>query len=184
MKNLLAVVALGACGGSTATPDAFATSPDAPAGSTSITGMVGSTAFTNAMSVYWIGSPDSPGTDTVIYLFDHLVGCDQIVNTGWDTGLVTGTQILELKTVGKTPGSYPETTAGTHVPAPGESASSYTVAAAGAMDMIASGGTVTLTSLGTPGVGNFAVGMFHVTFASGALDGSFAAPFCLKGREP
>lgn len=185
MKRILTLIALGACGGaSTAAPDAPATSPDAPPGSTSITGMVGGTSFTNAMSVYWIGSPDSPSTDTVIYLFDHTVGCDQIVNAGWDTGLVTGTQILELKVVGKTPSSYPETTVATHVPAPGESASSYTVAAAGAMDMIASGGSVTLTSLGTPAASNFAVGTFHVTFGSGTLDGTYAAPFCLKGREP
>jgi hypothetical protein len=185
MKHLLTLVALGACGGgSPATPDASTTSPDAPTGSTSIMGMVGSTTFTVAMSVYWIGTPDSPSTDTVIYLFDHPVGCAQIVNAGWDTGLVTGTQILELKMVGMAQRSYPETTAATHVPAPGESASSYTVAAAGAMDMIASSGSVTLTSLGTPATGSFAVGTFHVTFGSGVLDGTYAAPFCLKGREP
>ncbi len=186
MKKLLALIGLfAACGGgSTATPDAPVHSPDAPAGSNSISGMVSGTTFTSAMSVYWIGSPDSPSTDTVIYIFDHIVGCDQIVNAGWDTNLVMGTQILELKTVGKAPGTYPETTAATHVPAPGESASSYTVATAGAMDMIASGGSVTLASLGTATAGNFAVGTFHVTFGSGALDGAFTAPFCMKGREP
>lgn len=185
MKRILTLIALGACGGGpTAASDAPETSPDAPPGSNSITGMVGGTTFTNAMSAYWIGSPDSPSTDTVIYVFDHTVRCDQIVDAGWDAGLMTGTQILELKMVGKTPGTYPETTAATHVPAPGESASSYTVAAAGAMDMIASGGSVTLTSLGTPTAGNFAVGSFHVTFASGALDGTYTSPFCPKGREP
>ncbi|MEP6860848.1 MAG: hypothetical protein ABJE66_09525 [Deltaproteobacteria bacterium] len=140
--------------------------------------------FTNALSVYWIGSPDSPSTDTVLYIFDHVVGCDQIVNVGWDTGLAPGTQILELKMVGKTPATYPETTAATHIPAPGESASSYTVAAAGAMDLMATGGSVTLASLGTPAAGNFAVGTFHVTFGSGVLDGTYTAAFCLKGREP
>jgi hypothetical protein len=185
MKPILSVIALGACGGgATGSPDAATVGPDAPAGSSSITGMVGGTTFTSAMSVYWIGSPDSPSSDTVIYLFDHVVACDQIVNAGWDTGLAAGTQILELKMVGKAPSTYPETTAATHVPAPGESASSYTVAAAGATDMIASGGTVTLSSLGAPSAGSFAVGTFHVTFPSGALDGAYTAPFCLKGREP
>lgn len=184
MKNFLAVIALGACGGSAATPDAMANLTDAPPGSSSISGMVGGTTFTSAMSVYWVGSPDSPATDTVIYVFDHVVGCDQIVDAGWDTGLSTGTQILELKMVGKTAGTYPQTTAATHVPAPGESASSYTVAAAGAMDMIASGGSVTLTALGAPAAGGFAVGTFHVTLGAGALDGRYTAPFCLKGREP
>lgn len=185
MKRILTLIALAGCGdGASAASDAPASSPDAPPGSNSITGMVGSATFTNAMSAYWIGSPDSPSTDTVIYIFDRPVGCDQIVNAGWDTGLGTGTQILELKMVGKAPGTYPETTAATHVPAHGESASSYTVAAAGAMDMIASGGSVTLASLGTPAAGSFAVGTFHVTFASGALDGTYTGSFCLKGREP
>ncbi|GEM_PF-3430142 len=185
MKVIFAWLVVGACGGgATATSDAPASSPDAPAGSTSITGMVGGTMFTNAMSVYWIGSPDSPTTDTVIYLFDHAVGCEQIINAGWDAGLAAGTQILELKMVGKAPSTYGETTAATHVPAPGESASSYTIAAAGAMDMIASGGSVTLASLGMSATGNFAVGTFHVTFGSGALDGTYTAPFCQKGREP
>lgn len=185
MKRIFTAIALGACGGgSTAAIDAPTKLPDAPDGSTSITGTVGGTTFTSAMSPYWIGSPDSPSTDTVIYIFDHAVGCDQIVNPGWDTTLVAGTQILEMKMVGMAPKAYPVTTAASHIPAPGESAASYTVAAAGATDMIAAGGTVTLSSLGTPVAGQFAVGTFHIVFGGGTLDGKFTAPFCMKGREP
>jgi hypothetical protein len=164
--------------------DASTHTPDAPAGSNTITGTVGGTGFTAAMSTYWIGAPDSPTTDTVIYMFDHAVMCSQITTLGWDTGLVAGTQILEMKMVGKTPKAYPTTTAATHIPAAGESLSSYTVAAAGATDMIASNGSVTLTTIGTPAAGQFATGTFHIVFSNGMLDGMYDAPYCAAGREP
>lgn len=164
--------------------DSSTHSPDAPAGSNTITGTVSGTGFNTAMSTYWIGAPDNPSTDTVIYMFDKAVRCDQITTLGWDTVIPPGTQILEMKMVGKTPKAYPTTTAATHIPAPGESLSSYTVAAAGATDMIASGGSVTLTTIQMPAANNFATGSFHLTFGAGSLDGMYDAPFCAAGREP
>jgi len=62
--------------------------------------------------------PDSPSTDTVIYMFDKTVGCNQIVAAGWDTVLVTGTQILEMKLFGTAVANFTVTTS--HTPAPGE----------------------------------------------------------------
>ena len=183
--HLASLAMAAACGSpGNAGSDATTTTADAPAGSNTITGAIGGTGFNVVMSTYWIGAPDSPSTDTVLYMFDHVVMCGQITNAGWDTGLPTGTQILEMKLVGKAANTYPNTTAATRIPAPGESLSSYTVAAAGATDMVASGGSVTLATIETPSAGNFAIGAFHITFPTGSLDGKFDAPFCAAGREP
>ena len=157
---------------------------DAPAGSNTITGMVNGKGFNMATTAFWIGSPDSPATDTVVYLFDATLACGDIAAAGWDTTIPTNTQILELKIVGKTAMAYPTTTAATHVPAPGESLSSYTIAASTATDQLASGGSVTLASIESPTAGHFATGTFQLTFANGSLDGTFDAPFCMAGREP
>jgi hypothetical protein len=153
--------------------------PDAPASSSSITGSVNGNSFTSVKTTYWIGSPDS-ATDTVVYLIDHVVACDQISQAGWDATLPTGTQILELKMVGKTPGTYAQTTAPSHIPAAGESASSYTAASPSATDVVASGGSVKLSALGA----SSATGTFHVTFTHGMLDGTFDADRCATGKEP
>ena len=175
-----------ACGSSATSPVDATTvvTGDAPAGSNTVTGMVNGKGFTMAKSTFWVGSPDSPATDTVLYLFDATIACGDIVAAGWDTTIPAGTQILELKMVGKTAMAYPTTTAPSHVPAPGESLSSYTVAASTATDQISSGGSVTLTTIESPGAGRFATGSFHLTFPSGSLDGTFDAPFCMAGREP
>ena len=183
--RIILLTALAACGSSkNSSVDAASGSPDAPAGSNTITGAIGGTGFTTVGATYWIGAPDSPATDTVIYMFDRAIACNQITTAGWDTMIPGGTQILEMKMVGKTPQAYPNTTAASHIPAAGESLSSYTVAAAGATDMIASGGSVTLATIAAPAAGNFATGMFHITFGNGSLDGNFDAAFCMTGREP
>jgi hypothetical protein len=183
LATALMIVTLTACGGSGNTTDAGNTI-DTPAGSNTISGTVKGTGFTTVGATYWIGAPDSPATDTVVYMFDRAVQCNQITTIGWDTALASGTQILELKMVGKTPAAYPTTTSPSHIPAAGESLSSYTVAAAGAMDNIATGGSVTLTTIGTPTAGSAATGSFHLTFGTDSLDGTYASPFCMAGREP
>jgi hypothetical protein len=157
---------------------------DAPAGSNTITGTVDGTTFAQVAATYWVGSPDNPDTDTVIYVFDRATECGAITAAGWDTAVPAGTQILELKLVGKTPQTYPATTAASHIPATNESAPSYTVAAPTATDQVAVGGSVTLSKLETPSAGSFASGTFHIAFAHGTLDGAFASAYCASGREP
>lgn len=180
---LCALVAV-ACGGNkSANVDAPGATGDAPAGSNTITGTVSGTNFNTVGSTHWIGMPDSPSTDTVIYVFDRSIACNQLTQAGWDSALPSGTQILELKMVGKTPMPYPITTAATRIPAPGESISSYTVAMPTATDMVASSGSVTLTALGQPTMGT-AAGSFHLILPGGSLDGMYEAPYCSTGREP
>src|SRR5437879_4498387 len=99
--------ALAACSSkSSSNPDASTTGADAPADANMISGTVNGTGFTAVMATYWIGSPDSPATDTVIYMFDRNIACNQITTAGWDTAIPSGTQILEMKMVGKTPSTY------------------------------------------------------------------------------
>lgn len=165
--------------------DAPVQTPDAPAGANTITGMVSGTGFTTVGASYWIGSPDSPATDTVVYLFDKAVQCSQIVAAGWDVSVLTaGTQILELKMVGKAPKAYPVTMQAQHVPAAGESVAAYSVAGAGAMDNFSTATSITLTTIGTPANGQFASGSFQLTVTGGTLSGTYAAPYCAAGREP
>ena len=170
------VVAASACGGMTS-------AVDAPAGANTIQGMVDGSPFATAAASFWIGAPDSPASDTVVYVFDRPVPCSAIVDAGWDSALTPGTKILELKEVGMDSATYPNTPAATHIPAPGESFSSYTVAAPSASDLGATGGSVTLSALGSA-AGGFASGAFDLTFAGGSLAGTFDATFCAAGREP
>src|ERR1700710_1653576 len=84
---------------------------DAPAGANAIAGTVDGTTFAQVAATYWVGSPDNPATDTVIYVFDRATECAAITAAGWDTTVPAGTQILELKLVGMTAQTYPATTA-------------------------------------------------------------------------
>src|SRR5207302_5627133 len=129
-KVVLCGLIVAGCGGGTSSANVDApASVDAPVGANMITGTVNGNNFTTVGSTYWIGMPDSPTTDTVIYLFDRTVACSGIIAAGWDAALAAGTQILELKMVGKTAMAYPITTAATRIPAAGESIASYTLAA-------------------------------------------------------
>ncbi len=183
-RQLLLTMSLAACGGGGSTVDANLTTADAPAGANTIAGAVDGIPFANARSTLWAGNPDNPTTDTVIYVFDHPIACAEIVDAGWDTKIAAGTEILELKVVGKTAQAYPTTTAATRVPATGESASSFTVAAGTATDVVATGGSVTVSTIESAAVGHFVAGSFHITFPNGTLDGTFTSPFCSAGREP
>ena len=162
--------------------DAPATMPDAPAGANTITGMVGGTPFTSVNAAYWIGKPDRPGTDTVIYVFDRAVLCNQMTLAGWDGALPAGTQILEMKMAGTTLANYPNGAAAN--PAAGQSYSGYTVAMPNAGDTPANSGFVTLTKLDAPTSTGFASGAFHLIIPGGSLDGTYAAGYCATGREP
>ena len=192
----LTLIAVVACGGSKtnnidAPPgggdghgniDAPTPTPDAPAGSNTITGMMNGTNFNTVGASYWIGKPDVPATDTVVYMFDRAVACNQMTAAGWDAALPAGTQILEMKMNGKTPATY---ASGTNPnPTPGKSYSGYTLAAPTSTDIPASAGLVTLTMLGTPGPSGFGVGTFQLTLPGGSLAGSYDAPYCSTGREP
>jgi hypothetical protein len=157
---------------------------DAPPGSNTITGMVNGTNFNTVVSCHWIGMPDSPTTDTVVYLFDRSVPCSAITAAGWDGTLAAGTQILELEMIGQSPASYPVTQNAQHIPAPSESVAAYTVAGPSATDNFATATAITLTTIGTPAAGHFASGNFQLTLAGGMLHGTYSASYCAAGREP
>lgn len=177
---------LAACGGNSSQTvdapggDAQGTT-DAPPGSNTITGSMNGAGFNTVGASYWIGNPDIPG-NTVIYVFDQPVACSQMTAAGWDAALPTGYQILEIKMNGTTPANYPDQSLPT--PPTGKSYSGYTVAMPTATDVGASGGSVSLTSLGLPNASGFAVGTFQLTWSAGSLDGKYDAPYCATGREP
>lgn len=183
--NLLVGAILIGCGSShSSSLDAPVQLSDAPPGSNVISGSVNGTNFDTTVSVYWIGMPDSPATDTVVYMFDHSVPCDALTNAGWDGTLSSGTQILELKIVGQSPATYPVTQNAQHNPAAGESVAAYTVAGPTATDNFASATSIALSTIGTPAAGQFATGTFQLTVTGGMLSGKYAASYCGTGREP
>jgi hypothetical protein len=180
-----AVLALVACGNNkTNGADAHGGSADAPAGANTISGTVNGTGFTTVGASYWIGMPDSPTTDTVVYLFDRSVACSALTNAGWDAALTAGTQILELKMVGLTPATYPVTQNAQHIPASGESVAAYGVAAPTVTDNFSTATSIVLTSIGTKTAGQLAAGSFNLTVTGGSLTGTYDAGFCATGREP
>jgi hypothetical protein len=99
---------------------------------------------------------------------------------GWDRAITNDTQILNMKMFGTNPATYAVSTSVS--PPPGQSSVSHTFSSsAGGTQRIASGGSVTLTTLTT---GISANGTFALSFAANSLNGTYKAVFCPGGREP
>src|SRR6267142_2736646 len=82
------------------------TDADVPTGSGIIAGSGDGTPFTSVATALWLGAPDSDAT-TVVHLFAGPVACAELCAAGWDQRIRTGTQILELKMLGKSPAAFP-----------------------------------------------------------------------------
>jgi hypothetical protein len=185
----IAAVALVACKGRDASPtlDVLpASSSKASAegmavdATSTITGSVGGTPFTDVAAAFVIESPDSD-TTTVIYLFSKPVRCLDLSFSEWDRALGTGSSVLELKVLGKAPGSY--LSVATPTLSPREAAAEWkrTSATGVANEVRSSGGWITVDSLFPSGP---ATGTFALEFAAGHLTGRFNAAFCTDGHEP
>lgn len=150
-------------------------------GSGTISGTVGGRVFDTISSAYWIGAPDS-GATTVFYVFDHVVDCATLQSTGWDTAVTNGTQLLEMKAVGTTPGTYP--LENVPIASPNHASLSYTLSSTTGTptETLGSSGALTIATLVASSSGS---GTFSATFpAGGSVSGSFDAVFCDGGREP
>lgn len=145
-----------------------------------ISGSATGTPFSAVAGAIWIGAPDDP-TTTVVFLFSQSTSCASIAAVGWDTRITNGTQVLEMKEFGTSPGTYSVVT--TLTPAPGEASVNYTLSATSGTpaETISSGGSVTLAALNT---NNDATGSFALMFTTRGLDGTFNANFCPDGVEP
>jgi hypothetical protein len=162
----------------TASPETSST--DGGGGGATIAGSVGGAPFVNAATSLWIGAPDSP-TTIVVYVFSKPVDCATLNGALWDKRIPNDTQVLELKMIGTTPGTYKVAT--TPNPAAGEASVNYTLskAAGGGAETSSTTGTVTLTAT-VPNV--HSTGSFSIKFPSGQLDGTYDAVFCPAGTEP
>ena len=174
----------GSAGNDAATPDApdSALSPPLPdgGGAGSVSGSADGTPFATVATSYLAGAPDDPST-TVVFVFSKPVSCSELSSPGWDTRITNGTQFLEMKMFGQSPGAFTAVT--TTTPAPGEASVNYTlsVMTGAPKESGSSGGTVTLTSLVASAS---AGGSFALDFGTNKLSGTFSAIFCPGGHEP
>src|SRR5438045_2385486 len=79
-------------------------------GSATISGSIGSKAWSSATTSYLIGAAD-PGPNnlraTVIYVFEKDIACASISKVGWDVPAILGsTQTLEMRAIGPVPGTF------------------------------------------------------------------------------
>ncbi len=155
--------------------------PDGRNGSGTATGTIGGRAYDAVADARWIGAPDDPVNTRVIYVFDKLVSCDALSDTGWDEAVTDRTQSLEMKLIGKVAGTYPIAPSGR--PATGEATANYTLTSTSATpaEMSASGGGVTVDQFLDRAAAD---GSFDLTFPDGSVSGTFHATFCATGHEP
>ncbi len=170
-----------ACSGKTtdSTGDSTPVDTNPTSGQGSISGTPSTMSFDTVAEAWMIGLPDDPTSTRVFYLFDQPVACADITAHGWDQTITDGTQSLEMKLIGSTPGDYPVATR----PSAGQSSDNYTITSQSStpVEVAATGGSVTLTGI-TDSVS--AVGNINLTFPNGSLTGSFRAVFCGQGVEP
>ena len=168
---------IASCGGNSqpVDPDADPHAPDAPPAMNSIAGDVGGLSFTTPMTVLRAGSPDDPAT-TVVYMFDHIVQCSEIIATGWDKRVQDHTQALEIKLRGHSVKSY--------LVSSGDALINYTLTSTTGtpVESLATNGSAALEAAVADGTK--AQGNFDITFATGHLSGRFDATFCPGGKEP
>jgi hypothetical protein len=146
------------------------------AGSGQASGTLSGKSFDQVRAAYGIGKPDDVLRTTVLYVFDQPIPCCDIVDPGWDARITDGTLVVEMKLIGKTPGTYP-VASGPNA-GQGQASVNYTVSSTSGTpaEEGASGGTVTLESGGK--------GSFDLSFPDGQTTGTFAAVSCSGGHEP
>ena len=144
-------------------------------------GAIDGRAFDRVASAWLIGRPDDPARTRVLHLFDQPVKCGEISHTGWDESITDGTQVLELKLIGSTPGDYSVAVDGR--PGMGQTDANYTLSSQQGTpsEVSATAGQVTLSSLQD---GVSAQGSFELNFPGGGVSGEFDAVYCPGGREP
>jgi hypothetical protein len=145
-----------------------------------VAGSAGGAPFTRIASAFVIENPESEAT-TVIYLFSNPVRCLDLSFSGWDRTITKGTLVLELKLLGKTPGSF--LAVSTPTPSMREAAAEWMRASADPppIEVRSTGGWVTLDTLVARGP---TTGTFALAFGRGQLTGGFKAAFCAGGHEP
>jgi hypothetical protein len=167
--------------------------PDAPAAALAIPpvdagaeeentigGSAGGASFTHVAAAFVIESPESEAT-TVIYLLSKPVRCVDLSFSDWDRTITNGTLVLELKILGKVPGSF--LVVSTPTPSTREAVAEWMRASAdpSPVEVSSTGGWVVLDSLSSAGP---AKGSFALEFGAGQLTGKFNAALCPGGHEP
>jgi hypothetical protein len=145
-----------------------------------IAGSAGGAPFTRIASAFVIENPESEVT-TVVYLFSNPVRCLDLSFSGWDRTITNGTLVLELKLMGKAPGSF--LAVSTPTLSMREAAAQWMRASADPppIEVRSTGGWVTLDTLVPRGP---TTGTFSLAFGTGQVTGGFKAAFCAGGHEP
>src|SRR5262245_5214336 len=99
--------------------------PAPPTGSGSIHGTVGGKPFDTVGASYAIGQSDDPARTTVVYVFDRAIACAELGSPGWDARIADGTQVVEMKLIGKAPATYPVVSGATA--GDGQASANYTL---------------------------------------------------------
>jgi len=160
-------------------PSALALTEDAADEQSTIAGSAGGAPFSQVAAAFVIESPDSDAT-TVIYLLSKPVRCLDLSFSGWDRTIAAGTLILELKVLGKAPGSFLAVSGPTLSLREG-SAELTRTAEPQPVEVRSTGGWITLDALVPRGP---ATGTFSLEFGRERLSGRFNAGFCAGGHEP
>jgi hypothetical protein len=159
-------------------PRAETLAEDATDEQNTIAGSPGGLSFPQVAAAFVIESPDSDAT-TVIYLLSKPVRCLDLSFAGWDRTIAKGTSILELKVLGKAPGSFLVVTT---TPSKREGSADWTrTAEPQPVEVHSTGGWIILDTLLPRGP---ATGSFSLEFERDQLAGKFNATFCAGGHEP
>jgi hypothetical protein len=145
-----------------------------------IAGAAGGTPFTHVAAAFVIESPDSDAT-TVVYLFSNPVRCLDLSFAGWDRAVSNGTLVLELKLLGKAPGTFLAVTTPTLSAREAAAEWMRTSADPPPVEVRSKSGFIRLETLSTRGP---ATGAFSLDFGASRLTGTFKAAFCAGGHEP
>jgi hypothetical protein len=186
-RHLSAVaLALFACKGRDTKPGTGSPPPppeplteDATEEANTIAGSAGGAPFPQVAASFVIESPDSDAT-TVIYLLSKPARCLDLSFSGWDRTIPKNTLILELKILGKAPGSFLVVTTPDLSLREGSAEWSRT-AEAQPVEVRSTGGWITLDALSPR---RPAKGSFMLEFGRDRLTGKFNAAFCAGGHEP
>ncbi len=150
------------------------------AGSGTIAGTVAGHVLAAVKSAYVIGQPDDPSGTTVVYVFDTAVACDALTSAGWDTRIPDGTGVVEMKLLGKSPGTYAVATGTAQA---GQASVNFTLSSQKSTpkELSAQSGSVVLDAKAADGT---TPGTFDLGFSDGSARGTFQATACAGGREP
>jgi hypothetical protein len=149
-------------------------------GENSIAGSAGGTPFSQIAAAFVIENPESD-LATVIYLLSKPVRCIDLSFAGWDRTITGGTLVLELKLLGKSPGTYLAVPSPTLFPGEGAAEWMRTSSDPPPIEVRSQGGEITVDSLDPRGS---TTGSFTLEFGKDRLKGNFNAAFCTNGHEP